>query len=62
MIRRLLALCRLTRPPAPAGSTLTPERRAEIIEELREEFDLLCLGQPSQWRIDLALRNAEARP
>ncbi len=44
--------------PAP-GSTLTAERRAEVEESLREEFDLLCLGIPSRASIDAALRMAE---
>lgn len=62
MIRRLIAqIAALRSQPAP-GASLTPERRARVIEDLRDEFDLLCLGQPSQWRIDAALRDAEARP
>lgn len=46
----------------PAGATLTPNRRREVVENLRDEFDLLCLGMPSQHQIDAALRMAEARP
>lgn len=44
------------------GASLTPERRAEVVERLREEFDLLCLGAPTQRRINDALRSAEGRP
>lgn len=49
------------RAPSP-GESLTPERRAEVVERLRDEFDLLCLGLPSQHQIDAALTAAEAQP
>lgn len=49
------------RDPAP-GASLTAKRRREVIENLRDEFDLLCLGMPSQHQIDAALRAAEGRP
>ena len=61
MIQRFLSRFAKARPSPPAGSTLTSERRAEVEEALRDECDLLCLGQPSQHSIDAALRMAEGR-
>lgn len=34
------------------GRVLGPEERASFIERLREEFDILCLGDPTPQRIE----------
>lgn len=34
---------------------LAPKERAVIVEQILEEFDLLCLGVPSQHRIEREL-------
>lgn len=47
--------------PTPAGASLTEAERADVVEQLRDEFDLLCLGRPSPRQIEAALRIAEAR-
>lgn len=46
--------------PAQVSSVSTDHRAFEIIEKLEEEFDLLCLGRPSAWRIDQALKAVAA--
>ena len=37
---------------------LVRARRAAILEKLEDEFDLLCLGRPSEWRIGAAWAEA----
>ena len=46
--------------PTPQALKATDPSRAEIIEKLEDEFDLLCLGRPSAWRIDQALKAVTA--
>lgn len=43
----------------PSRKRLTRAARAAVIERLYEEFDLLCLGIPSPWRIEQAIAQAE---
>ncbi|ASE38397.1 MULTISPECIES: hypothetical protein [Brevundimonas] len=39
---------------------LTARQQAEVIEALREEYDLLCRGEPDGHAVETALRIAEA--
>lgn len=39
---------------------LTARQQAEVIEALREEYDLLCRGEPDGHAVEDALRIAEA--
>ncbi len=39
---------------------LTARQQAEVIEALREEYDLLCRGEPDGHAVENALRIAEA--
>lgn len=48
-----------TIPRRPGRKRLTRTARAVLIERLHEEFDLLCLGIPSAWRIKQAIAQAE---
>lgn len=45
-----------------AEAQAASDRRAAVVERLTEEFDLLCLGRPSAWRIEQALLHDEVRP
>lgn len=53
---------------APASSRrrganrLSRAARAAVIERLHEEFDILCLGVPTAWRIEQAIAQAEGAP
>lgn len=39
---------------------LSAARQAAVIEALREEFDLLCRGEPTPEQVESALLQAEA--
>lgn len=49
---------RESRPTPPWERELTEAERAAVIDQLEEEFDLMCLGRPAAWRIEAALQQA----
>ena len=60
-LRDMARARRASAKPPRRPLRLSASAQAAVIEALCEEFDLLCLGEPSSEAVEIALLAAEAK-